>query len=212
MGKRCLIISGGVFEAFPEQLPQWDYVIACDKGYEYAARYGITPDLIVGDFDSATVRPEQKSGVLEYSVMKDDTDTMLAAKIALEKGFSELCFLCAFGGRLDHTLGNLQTGALAAEQGALAVFLGEETEAYIFSGRTAHIPQKNGWSLSCIALSDRVSDLTIRGTKFEAEHISLTNRSTLGISNVWNGRAASISCGEGILMVLCSRLKKGEHI
>ena len=29
-------------------------VIACDRGYEYAARCGIKPDLLLGDFDSYT--------------------------------------------------------------------------------------------------------------------------------------------------------------
>jgi len=212
MNKRCLIISGGDFAPLPEQLPQWDCVIACDRGYEYAEAYGIVPDFIVGDFDSATVRPAQSRRVMEYPVMKDDTDTMLAAKVALEQGFSELYFLCAFGGRLDHTFGNLQTGALVAGRGALAVFPGEDSEAFIFSGRTLTIPRKDGWSLSCIALSDRVSGVTIKGTKFETDNVSMTNRSTLGISNVWNSDAATVSCGEGILMVLCSRLKKGEHI
>ena len=51
-----LIISGGRFDK--EFAASWlktnvyDYVIAVDYGLRYAKELGITPNLIVGDFDS----------------------------------------------------------------------------------------------------------------------------------------------------------------
>ena len=51
MENRCIIVSGGVFSPAPEQQPG-DFVIACDRGYAYCERLGLTPDLFIGDFDS----------------------------------------------------------------------------------------------------------------------------------------------------------------
>ena len=53
MQDTCLIISGGDFSPLPEELRRSAYVIACDRGWQYARRLGLTPDLVVGDFDSA---------------------------------------------------------------------------------------------------------------------------------------------------------------
>lgn len=51
MENRCIIISGGVFGPVPEKQPG-DFIIACDRGYVYCERLGLTPDLFIGDFDS----------------------------------------------------------------------------------------------------------------------------------------------------------------
>ena len=51
MKQHCAIISGGRFSEL-SGFEAADFVIACDKGVEYAARGGVLPDLLVGDFDS----------------------------------------------------------------------------------------------------------------------------------------------------------------
>ena len=54
--KKCMIIgaaplaSGAVFEEFD---PKEHYVICADAGYDTAVQYGVRPDLVIGDFDSA---------------------------------------------------------------------------------------------------------------------------------------------------------------
>ena len=53
MRELCLIVSGGELCPLPEALRAAQYVIACDRGYAYAAQWGIKPDLVIGDFDSA---------------------------------------------------------------------------------------------------------------------------------------------------------------
>ena len=51
MTHRCVIISGGSY-APVEGVREDDFVIACDKGYVYAEKAGVRPNLLVGDFDS----------------------------------------------------------------------------------------------------------------------------------------------------------------
>ena len=207
----CLIISGGAFSGIPEAYRDCTYVIACDRGWQYAEKLGIKPDLIIGDFDSAP-EPETDVPVEKVSAEKDDTDTMLAARKALELGFKNVVIICAFGGRLDHALANIQTGMFLSSQGADTVLLGKDTEALIFKDGLKSIPKKEGWSLSVFSLTDTSSGVTIRGTKYECTDETLTNAFPIGVSNVWEAENALISVSSGTLMVLCSRLKKGEHI
>ena len=53
---KCIIIAAGRFREAMLQRSDADLVIACDAGYRYCLESGITPDLIVGDFDSAVAQ------------------------------------------------------------------------------------------------------------------------------------------------------------
>ena len=209
--KTCLIISGGDFSPLPADMASFDYVIACDRGYQYAQRLGLTPDVIIGDFDSSS-RPDTEIPVYIHPVMKDDTDTMLAVRHALEKGFKEIFVCCALGGRLDHAFANIQSLAFAAEAGAIARIISDDTLITVFPGSSMTFPRREGWSFSCFALSDICKGVAIQGAKFECSRSNITNRFPIGVSNVWAEDEISVSCDAGILMVIESRLRSGEHI
>ena len=206
-----LIISGGDFCDLPQELKKAGYVIACDRGYQHAERMGVKPDLIVGDFDSAPF-PGSEIPVLQAPCRKDDTDTMLAAKLAVEKGCREVVIGCCFGGRLDHAFSNIQTAAYLAEHGAGVRLLGVDTDAVVFRGGKRQIPRRDGWSLSVFSLSDRCEGLCISGTEYTCENMSMTNAFPLGVSNVWASACAEITVKSGTVMVMLSKLKAGEHL
>ena len=206
---RCLILSGGAFSPLPAGT--FSFCIACDRGYGYAVRCGITPDLVVGDFDSGPP-PDTGIPVLRLPTRKDDTDTMAAVRKALELGFRDITIGCALGGRLDHAFANVQTAAYIAAHGGLARLCGEDTEIWAFRDRSLRFPRRDGWSLSVFSLSDVCEGVRIRGTKYEAEAVRLTNTFPLGVSNVWTEPEAEVSVEKGMLMVMQSRLRRGEHI
>ena len=211
MSGRCLIISGGTFRRLPAELRRAEYVIACDRGYLHAERMGIIPDLIVGDFDSAPA-PETTIPTERAPSEKDDTDTMLAARRAVKRGCGEAVICCCFGGRLDHTLANLQAAAWLAQQGVSVRMTGADAEAYVFTSGTRRVPRRDGWSLSLFSLTDRCEGVSIRGAKYNGEDMTITNTFPIGVSNRWTEEKAEISVRQGILLILESRLKKGEHI
>lgn len=207
----CLLISGGVFCEIPNELRTAEYVIACDRGWQYAERLGIAPRLVVGDFDSSPP-PEADVSIERLPTRKDDTDTQYAARRALDLGYRDIAICCAFGGRLDHTLANIQTAAWLAARHARVRLVGGDADAIVFSGGTERFPRREGWSLSLFALSNRCEGVTIRGTKYECEDVPLTNTFPLGVSNVWASEAAEVSVKNGILLALRSKLQRGEHI
>ncbi len=214
MERRCLIISGGEYYIPDECRTDYELVIACDRGYQYAAQAAISADVILGDYDSCDAGPSEDAApvVLTYISDKDDTDTMLAVRYALEHGITSIDICCGLGGRLDHTYGNIMSGALAARGGCVTRILGRDSRITIFADTTVQITRMEGWSLSCFSVSDASYGVTIKGTKFEAEGVQLTNASTLGNSNTWAGDTAEIGCVQGMMMVICSRLAVGEHI
>ena len=108
MGRRCVIVSGGTFSPV-EGLRSDDFVIACDRGYTYCDALNLRPDLVISDFDSYCGPVDSDIPLNTYASEKDDTDTMLAARYAVEHGFQSVLLCCALGGRLDHLIANLQT-------------------------------------------------------------------------------------------------------
>ena len=205
----ALIISGGDYA--PVSGRDYGFVVACDRGWLHAQRMGIRPGLILGDFDSAPV-PEGDIPVEIHPRQKDDTDTMLAMKKTLAQDCGEITVACAFGGRLDHTLANIQTAAWLAERGMTVRLAGADAEAAVFPSGTLRFPRREGRSLSLFSLSDRCEGVRIRGTKYEGQGLTLTNAIPLGVSNVWTTEEAEITVKTGILLVMQSGLKKGEHI
>ena len=107
--KRCVIVGGAPIadcESQKEYFKEGDFFIVCDCGLRHCVPLGITPDLIIGDFDSHPL-PEADCEIIVLPREKDDTDTFFAAKEGIRRGFDEFLLIGVIGGRLDHTLGNV---------------------------------------------------------------------------------------------------------
>ena len=204
MSQPCLIISGGQFSPFA--LPDGAYIIACDRGYDYACRCGVTPDLVVSDFDSSQTAVEAGIPVRHLPTEKDDTDTMSALRFALDAGYREIHLVCALGGRLDHLLANLQAAAFAALRGAQVQIHAADTEILTLRNDSIRLPRREGWSLSIFAAEDACRGVCVRGAKYPLENAFLTNAFPLGVSNEWAGEEAEISVEAGTLLIVQSRM------
>ena len=93
----------------------FDAVIAVDGGFASLAAVDCAPDLAMGDFDSLGYVPEGMS-VKAFSPEKDASDMELALEEALARGADAVEVYGALGGRLDHTVANLQLLASFAER------------------------------------------------------------------------------------------------
>ena len=112
-----------------------------------------------------------------------------------------LILVCALGGRLDHTLANIQNAASAAAEGANVTILDECEEITFLTGGTLRLPRRKGWGLSVFSLTDRCTGVCLRGVKYRLEDAVLTNRVPLGVSNEFAAPEAEISLTQGILMI-----------
>ena len=83
---------------------EFDYY-AADAGYLLTKKLGLSPQKVLGDFDS--VEKPKMDGLLVYPSEKDQTDSELALELACQAGYRDIWMIAPFGGRLDHTVANL---------------------------------------------------------------------------------------------------------
>ncbi len=212
--RRCIIVSGGercCLEELKEAMREDDFLIACDKGYEYAVSAGLEPDLVLGDFDSCHVDIDESVNKITFPAEKDDTDTMLAMRYSVEKGFEEVHIYCALGGRLDHLLANIQTIIYGADHHLQVTVVGECDMIYGIKGDAERIgrltiPRHPGWSISLFAATGQCRGVTTEGLKYRLEEGVLTASFPIGVSNSWSHEEATITVKEGILLVVLSKI------
>ena len=205
MADRCVIIAGGDEERIGDVTDA--FVIGCDKGCLYAEKQGIPLDLCVGDFDSYRGPMPEGARVICLPPEKDDTDTLYAVKRALADGFRKITVRCAFGGRLDHTVANLETLVYAAERGAVAEATGNGEFAIAFGPQAGifRIPRREGYSLSVFAGCGEAREVTIKGTKYEIECETLSGSFPLGVSNEWTADEATVWVNYGTVLIVSSK-------
>ena len=178
-----------------------DFVIAADKGYEALEAYGVPPDLVVGDFDSLGHRPSHPN-VVQLPSVKDDTDMVYALREGLERGFRRFVLLGGVGGRLEHTLANLQALAWLTAQGARGVLAGEGTVATVLRDERMTFPAglTGFWSAFC--LSGKAEGVTLRNLKYELTDYTISADFPLGVSNEFLEEPAQVSVRKGALLAL----------
>lgn len=162
-------------------------IIAADGGLRHAAVLDVTPELIVGDFDS--VEP----GVLDtYPLVprhglprdKGETDGETALRIASELGARDLLVVGALGGtRSDHAFSNLNLAVAMADRfDRLWLFDGRELVFPLVPNRTLRHAARRGTQFSVCKFS-ALSGLSIRGAKWPLDRIELPFGSLLTQSN-----------------------------
>ncbi len=186
-----------------------DLVIAADGGYAHLG--DVRPDLVVGDFDSLGYVPAGES-VIRHPAEKDDTDTMLAARIGLERGFRAFVLLGGVGGRLDHTLANIQTLAFLRENGARAALLGEDDTITLLQNERLHFRAGLSGIVSVFSFGARASGVYERGLAYALNDATLTDTNPLGVSNAFTGAPAEVSVGDGRLVVLYAGLPEDSDL
>ena len=198
----CYIVGAAPLgDVLPHPQPG-DYLIAADAGYASLEAAGLEPDFVMGDFDSLGAAPEHPN-VETHSVIKDDTDLMLAVRWALEQGWRRFRIYGALGGkRLDQTLASLQTLRFLKEHGADGLLIGDGWNVALLQNGALRFPAAaEGW-LSLFTSGDRAEGVTLRGLKYELTGAELTCAFPLGVSNEFLGRSATISVEKGSLFVL----------
>lgn len=205
----CYIFGAGEQTSCNIELSPTDFVIAADGGFDYLEDLGLRADCVLGDFDSV-VSYHLPGDCIRYPKKKDDTDLMLAAKLGIEKGYREFVIYGGLGGRLDHTLGNIQVLTYLSRQGAHGILYGENYTIQVITNGSLSLPKnlpenRTGNTCSIFSLSDESLNVTIQGLEYEVEGITLTNDFPLGISNTFTGKKAFVSVQKGTLAVICYR-------
>jgi thiamine pyrophosphokinase len=201
--KKCVIFCAGKMELPPLPIEKDDLVIAADGGLCHTQKWGIAPQVIMGDFDSLGYTPE---GAQVFPVEKDDTDSMLALRYGLKAGCDRFILYGALDGpRHDHTLANYQALIFLAQQGATGYLVGKDViVTAIKNSRMVFPPLEEGiFSAFCMGQTARGVDL--EGFFYPLQNGDLDSSFPLGVSNHFIGKKASVTVRDGTLLLFYPR-------
>ena len=202
MGK-CVIFCAAGFSGLMEPLTDKDYVIAADGGLRHTQMLNVLPDVVLGDFDSLGYTP---AGANVFPVEKDDTDSMLAVRLGLTKGYREFVLYGSLDGpRLDHTIANFQTLQFLADRGAWGYLVGRDFLLTVVKDGALRFPAGLTGTISVFCLGDDARGVTLEGLYYPLQGATLTAGFPLGVSNHFTGAEASVSVEKGSLLVLWDR-------
>lgn len=201
--KNCIIFCAAGFSGLAAPIGAEDLVIAADGGLAHTQTLGITPDVILGDFDSLGYAPE---GANVFPVEKDDTDSMLAVRHGLAEGCDTFFLYGSLDGpRLDHTIANIQTLQFIADQGGAGYLIGKDFMLTVVKNGAISFPAGCTGTVSVFCLGPDARGVTLKGLYYPLEEGTLTSGFPLGVSNHFTGEDAEISVREGSLLVLWDR-------
>jgi thiamine pyrophosphokinase len=201
--KKCIIFCAGGFDALAEQIEEDALIIAADGGARHTETLGITPNIVLGDFDSLGYAP---AGAEIFPVEKDDTDAMLAIKKGLALGCREFVLYGSLDGpRLEHTVANFQALQYLADRGAKGTLVGLRQIVTLIQNDTLHFSARFEGYVSVFCLGSDARGVDIRSLQYEVENATLTAGFPLGVSNRFVGKEATISVRDGSLLLIWER-------
>lgn len=201
--KICYIVGAADFREAPNPTA-CDFIIAADGGYDKLKKIGITPNLLIGDMDSISEKPNGVE-LLKFKVEKDETDTHLALLEGERRGYRNFLIYGGAGGRSDHTFANFSTLLFATRRGLCATLVADEWEAIIIENGKVEIPYGKYDGVSVFAFAGDAVGVTVAGAKYNCDNITLTADFPLGVSNSFLGEAISVEVRRGALLIILRR-------
>ena len=204
-GGRCDIIQLKNTAKHMKDSSEKLYIIGIDGGMKTLKEAGIKPDIGVGDFDSVNILDYSDTPIEKLCPEKDDTDTEHALLMAIDMHPSEIVLMGATGSRLDQTISSIELLKCAVDADVPAVILDPTNRIRVAKGETVITKEDSfGYYVSVIPFSEDLTDLTMKGFKYEIEDFTLKKGISRCISNELVSDRAVISCsGYYIVMETC---------
>lgn len=196
---RAVIIGNGNiknYEYIKGKINNSDFIICADGGYNHAKVMGITPNVLIGDFDSAKNYESVKDRI-EYPTRKDFTDGELAVKYAVEHGYEDIVLIAMTGNRLDHTMADIML-LLECKNG---VVIDDNNEIYLLKDSVS-VKGSKGQTISIIPLGCDAIGVSTKGLEYPLNNETLYLGSSRGISNVMIEEKCEINITNGMALVI----------
>lgn len=214
--KQAILIGAGEWntnmaDTIKEKKSEDSFIIALDGGLVFCEEQGIVPDMIVGDFDSLPLAKQKllekypQEIIYRLPCEKDDTDTLAALRLAVERGFVQFIIYGGLGGRFSHTMANIQSLLFLKEQGLHGELVGADSRIFLIKDESCTFSAKEKGYVSVFALGGTVNGVTLRNLKYEISDAELTDSFPIGVSNEFVGKEAEITVGKGVLLVVMER-------
>ncbi len=201
---RCVIVGGADIADYNEiksYIKSDDYLIFCDSGLKHANELGVSPSLIIGDFDSHE-KPDSDIETIVLPCEKDDTDTVFAVKEAVKRGFEDYLLIGVAGNRLDHTFVNISILNYLFENGKNGIIVDDFSEMEVVGKETAFVNDTFSY-FSLVNMFGISEGVTIKNAKYTLENAVITSEYQYATSNeVIKGKTAEITVDNGKLLLI----------
>ena len=211
--KKAMIIANGkppAMDTIRPYLKQADTIIAADGGSLICKKLGITPAVILGDFDSIDDDLRKHFATSQFLHRSDQnyTDIQKALNYCRQQDIRSVTLFAVFGLRNDHASGNLIIFESFDPDIELTAVDEYGVMSRLFPGQTA-LPFSPGTTVSLFSLRP-VINLSLEGFEYP-----LTGQSFapffLGISNVIQSSGATVSFDQGRLLLYRLVNHSGEN-
>lgn len=202
---RCVIISGSPdtnVEEIKSLCTSDDFIVCADSGYSFAKKAGLTPNLIIGDFDSLKEELPQNTEIVKLNTHKDDTDTEHCVMECIRRGYKDFLLLGSIGGRTDHTFANIATLAFLSEYNYNGIARNNGEEIRILKEGSYEMNNKKGLIFSVFPYGCESVNVTYKGAEYMLNNKTLTYNVSRGISNVFVDDEAEITINRGRAILL----------
>lgn len=209
----CILIGAGDLTISRIPIQENDLCIAVDGGYEYCKLLEIVPDYILGDFDSisekeaenvAEIAKEMNDRVIVLPAEKDDTDMLAAIKLGLSEGYQSFRIYAGMGGRVEHTIANIQCLLYLKEHNAVGYLMDGTGMILVAKEEAISFQDTLEGYLSLFCMGEEAV-VTIENMKYLLKEDKITNSFPIGISNEFlPGQKGKITVHKGAVMMIVS--------
>lgn len=207
----CIVIGAGDFTLSEIDIKEDDFCIAVDGGYLYCKLLGIVPDLIIGDMDSVdentradieNIKKTDTVKIVELHPEKDDTDMLAALRIGMEKGYEVFRMYGGMGGRVEHTIANIQCLSHLKNSGKKAYIMDANVMMTVIKNESVRFDRSMEGYMSLFSLGEKAQGVNISGMKYPLSQATVTNDYPIGISNEFIGEEGIVSVENGMLLLI----------
>ncbi len=179
-----------------------DLIVCADGAADYLKEFDVGPDLVIGDFDSISKKSISATETTEYLEMADQefTDGEKALRYCNNRGFNRVSVTGAFGGRLDHSLYNIELLKKMLDLG-LTVTCYTNTEKVFLADESVRLNDKPGARISFTPIFGPVRGVTTQGLEWDLDKVDLEFGRFSSISNRITSSPAEIKFSKGELLI-----------
>ncbi|MDR1605333.1 MAG: thiamine diphosphokinase [Gracilibacteraceae bacterium] len=191
--------------------PRPDLLVAADGGVRFLLAAGATPDVLIGDLDSAPAAAVEfcraaGTRLLTFPPEKDETDLELAldwADAALRQAGAPdaITLLGAGGKRTDHLLANIALMLGWARRGRRVLMRNPGEECWVAGPGREEIRGRAGDLLSLLPLSAE-AELSSQGLYYPLRRQTLRQDRSRGVSNCLVGEEAAVEIHAGWVLLV----------
>ncbi|WP_027398159.1 thiamine diphosphokinase [Anaerovorax odorimutans] len=210
--KRCIIITSYIDGLIKDciDINCDDYIICADGGYNLAEAEKIMPNLVIGDFDSFKGHIPISIETIRTTPEKDDTDTLLCLKTGIQRGFNDFIICGGIGGRLDHTIANIQCLSYAIDNKIRLWINSKNDKVAMIEDMQIKLSscqkyKKEGYKISLFSYTENCTGVCIQGVYYPLINADLKSNFPLGVSNEFIEDTITISNTTGKLLIILSR-------